>query len=155
MLQNHFKNVPWIKNVKKTFFYIYLQKHRPHPSVWPKSWWKERCFLYVGSPTPALTTNNMHVYLYYSGSSILPLLHDRQTTVLRPHFRNNLGKAAPERLNQSGFSWSKRWWGCSGINWMTSKYLHLAPRITMPACHYSIFYRLDALPDAQPTMSKY
>jgi len=35
--------------------------------------------------------------------------------------------------------------GGSGISWTIWK--SLAP-------HYSIFYRLDALPDAQPTVSK-
>jgi len=38
-----------------------------------------------------------------------------------------MGKMAPERLNQSGFSWSKRWWGGSGISWTNANHLHLAP----------------------------
>jgi len=33
--------------------------------------------------------------------------------------------------------------------------LHLAPDITMPAPHNSIFYRPDALPAAHPTASKH
>jgi len=33
--------------------------------------------------------------------------------------------------------------------------LHFAPDITMPASHHSVFYRLDALPAAQPTESKH
>ena len=36
--------------------------------------------------------------------------------------------------------------------------LQSAPRsrqITTPSTHHSIFYRLDALPDAQPTVSKH
>jgi len=34
--------------------------------------------------------------------------------------------------------------------------LHLAPdKITMPVPHHSVFYRPDALPAAQPTVSKH
>jgi len=55
-------------------------------------------------------------------------------------FHDNLGKLAPERWNQSGFLWSKRWLGGSGISWMTFKSLApVSSQITMPACHHSIF----------------
>jgi len=43
----------------------------------------------------------------------------------------------------------------SGISWTICK--SLAPRfieITTPALHHSIFYKLDALPDTHPTVSK-
>jgi len=46
--------------------------------------------------------------------------------------------------------------GCSGISWTICK--QSAPRsrqITTPTPHQSIVYRLDALPDAQPTVSKH
>jgi len=46
--------------------------------------------------------------------------------------------------------------GCSGIGWTICK--QSAPRsrqITTPTPHHSIFYRPDALPDAQPTVSKH
>ena len=33
--------------------------------------------------------------------------------------------------------------------------LHLAPQITTPAPHHSVFYRPDALPATQPTASKH
>ena len=33
--------------------------------------------------------------------------------------------------------------------------LHLAPNITMPTPHHSVFYRPDALPATQPTASKH
>jgi len=36
-------------------------------------------------------------------------------------FQDNLGKSAPERQNHSGFHWSKRWWGDSGISWTIRK----------------------------------
>jgi len=35
-----------------------------------------------------------------------------------------------------------------------ASHLHLAPE-TMPVPHHSTFYRLYALPDAQPTVSKH
>jgi len=44
--------------------------------------------------------------------------------------------------------------GCSGISWTICK--QSAPRfrqITTPTPHHSIFYRLDALLDAQPTLT--
>ena len=54
----------------------------------------------------------------------------------------------------SGFYWSKRQWVAvaSAVPYAS---LHLAQEITMPAPHYLVFYRLDALPAAQPTASKH
>jgi len=46
--------------------------------------------------------------------------------------------------------------GCSGISWTICK--QSAPhsrQITTPTPRHSIFYRLDALPGAQPTLSKH
>jgi len=44
--------------------------------------------------------------------------------------------------------------GC-GISWAIRKYAPLPRQITMPASHHSVFYRLDALSAAQPTVSKH
>jgi len=54
--------------------------------------------------------------------------------------KGNLGKLVPEMQNHSGFYWSKRWWGGSGISWTVCKSfaLHLR-QITMPALHHSFF----------------
>jgi len=43
----------------------------------------------------------------------------------------------------------------SGISWAVCKSAPRSRQITMPAPHHSIFYRLDALPAAQPTASKH
>ena len=43
----------------------------------------------------------------------------------------------------------------SGISWAICKSAPCARQITTPAPHYSIFYRPDALPAAQPTASKH
>jgi len=41
-----------------------------------------------------------------------------------------LGKPAPEKkLHQSGFKWSKRRWGGSGISWTIWYHLHLTTDI--------------------------
>jgi len=57
--------------------------------------------------------------------------------------------------NHSGFYWSKRQWGGSGISRTICKsFAHSVRQITTPAAHQSIFYRPDALPDSQPTVSK-
>ena len=43
----------------------------------------------------------------------------------------------------------------SGISWAICKSAPSFRQITMPAPHHSIFYRPDALPAAQPTVSKH
>ena len=43
----------------------------------------------------------------------------------------------------------------SGIRWDICKYAPRSRQITMSAPHRSVFYRPDALPDAQPTASKH
>ena len=44
---------------------------------------------------------------------------------------------------------------CSGIRWAICKSAPRSRQTTMPAPHRSVFYRPDALPDAQPTASKH
>jgi len=41
----------------------------------------------------------------------------------------------------------------SGISWAICKYAPCSRQITMPATHHSVFYRPDALPATQPTVS--
>jgi len=43
----------------------------------------------------------------------------------------------------------------NGISWTTCKSALCSRQIAMPAPHHSVFYRLDALPAAQPTVSKH
>jgi len=43
----------------------------------------------------------------------------------------------------------------SGISWAICKSAPNSRQITTPAPHHSVFYRLDALPAAQPTVSKH
>ena len=43
----------------------------------------------------------------------------------------------------------------SGINWAICKSAPRSRQITMPAPHHSVFYRPDALPAAQPTVSRH
>ena len=59
-------------------------------------------------------------------------------------------------MNHSGFYWSKRWWGGSGICWTICK--SFAPRsrqTTMPVPHHSVFLQAECLPATQPTVSKH
>jgi len=68
-------------------------------------------------------------------------------------FQDNLDKLVPERQNYSGFQWSKRWWGGSGIRWTICKSFAIHSRqITTPAPHHLIFYRQDAIRAAQPSV---
>ena len=43
----------------------------------------------------------------------------------------------------------------SGISWSICKSAPRSRQTTMPASHHSVLYRLDALPAAQPTVSKH
>ena len=43
----------------------------------------------------------------------------------------------------------------SGISWTICKSAPCSRQITTPAPHHSLFYRLDALPATQPTVSKH
>ena len=43
----------------------------------------------------------------------------------------------------------------SGISWAICKSAPCSRQITTPAPHHSVFYRPDALPAAQPTVSKH
>jgi len=43
----------------------------------------------------------------------------------------------------------------SGISWAICKSASCSRQMTTPAPHHSVFYRLDALPAAQPTASKH
>jgi len=43
----------------------------------------------------------------------------------------------------------------SGISWAICKSVPRSRQISTPAPHYSVFYRPDALPAAQPTVSKH
>jgi len=55
-------------------------------------------------------------------------------------FSGQPGKAGIRKVDHSGFYWSKRWWGGSGIIWTI--YKSFAPRsrqIIMPLPHPSVF----------------
>ena len=43
----------------------------------------------------------------------------------------------------------------SSISWVICKPAPCSRQITMPAPHHSVFYRPDAIPNAQPTVSKH
>ena len=57
--------------------------------------------------------------------------------------------------NQSGFYWSKRQWVAVASARAICKPAPRYSQITTPVPHHSVFYRLDALPAAQPTASKH
>jgi len=85
------------------------------------------------------------------------------------------GQPGTRKVTHSGFCWSKRWWGGSGISWTMCK--SSAPRfiqISVPVPRHLVFihryspwmvahndrrlelnYRLDAFPATQPTASKH
>jgi len=62
-------------------------------------------------------------------SSTLPTLSDGQTTpILRPLFQDNLHRLLHRMPNHSGYYWSKKWWGGSGISWSICKSFALHSR---------------------------
>ena len=58
------------------------------------------------------------------------LLHYAHLTAF---LQDNLGNLAPEWQNHSGFYWSKKWWGGSGMSWTTR-----SRQITMPTPYKSV-----------------
>jgi len=73
-------------------------------------------------------------------------------------FQDNLRKPVPKRLNQSGFKWGKRWWSF-GMQWHQLDHMQTICTSLQTDNHTNTsslnFYRLDALPDAQPTVSEH
>ena len=64
--------------------------------------------------------------------------------------------AGTRKVNHSGFYWSKRRQSVSGISWtICQSFAPHSRQITMPVPHHSIFYGPNALPGAQPTVSKH
>jgi len=74
---------------------------------------------------PSISIINIFSGIHVNSNGMLSerLLHYIHLTDL---FQDNLGKPAPERLNRSGFYWSKRWRCDSGISWTICK--SVAPR---------------------------
>jgi len=74
-------------------------------------------------------------------------------------FQDNLGKLAPENQNHSSKTnldlLEQDIVHGSVISWAVCKSSPSSRQITMPASHHSVFYRPDALPAAQPTVSKH
>jgi len=96
------------------------------------------CFLYQQN----LLFANYYYYYYYYYSR------------LTGFFPGQPGYAGTRKVNHSGFYWSTRWWGGSGISWTICKsFAPCSRQITTPVSHHC-FYRPDALPAAQPTASK-
>jgi len=95
-------------------------------------------------------------------------MHAHTQTVLRPIWINREGfllcfvmlclQPAPERWNQEGKTsldlLEQEIVSGSGISWAICKSAPWPRHITTPAHHF-VFYRLDALPAAQPTVSKH
>ena len=66
------------------------------------------------------------------------------------------GWAGTRNVKPVGFYWSKRQWlAVASAGPYASLHLARSRQITMPTPHHSVFYRPDALPAAQPTVSKH
>jgi len=73
-------------------------------------------------------------------------------TVLFPELPGSVGT---RKVKPMWISLKRETVSGSGISWAIRKSAPCARQITTPTPHYSVFYRLDALPAAQPTASKH
>ena len=72
-----------------------------------------------------------------NASTLMPMQYI--STRLMASFSGQPGQAGTRKLNHSGFDWSKRWWGGSGISWTIWRSFALCSRqITTPVLHHSI-----------------
>jgi len=84
------------------------------------------------------------------------------TTLLRPFngvfSRTTVASRYQKRRNESGFKWGKRWWGL-GMQWLQLDHVQTMCTSLQTDNHTKTsslsFYRLDALPNYQPTVSKH
>jgi len=61
-------------------------------------------------------------------------------TRLMVPFSRTTWVAVTRKVNHSGFYWSKRWWGGSGISWTICKsFASCSRQITTPVPHHSVF----------------
>jgi len=70
---------------------------------------------------------------------------------LTAFFPGQPGKVGTRKINHSGFYWSKRWRGGSGISWTMRK--SFAPRsrqITTPVSHHSFSLASNTISSTQP-----
>jgi len=91
-----------------------------------------------------------------------PDVQQQQQLLLHPFnglFQDSLGKPLPEWYNQSGFKMRKEtmWFGNgSSFSWTIIKTICTLLQTDKHTNTSSLnFYRLDALPDAKPTVSKH
>ena len=84
-------------------------------------------------------------------------------TVIHTHTHTRLTALFPGQPGWAGTRKVKPIWillkqetvSGSGISWAIYKSAPCSRQITTPATHHSVFYRPDALPAAQPTVSKH
>ena len=99
------------------------------------------------------------------GSSLFPCpTHYRASSVTRTHTHTHpfngpfLGlprSAGTRKVKPIWILLEQETVSGSGISWAICKSAPRSRQITTPAHHYSVFYRPDALPTAQPTASKH
>ena len=96
-----------------------------------------------GSLLPSLWRDSLHVTCA-PGSAPGPTLGNEygKTLPLLHTFNGHLSRTTQVSQYQKGKTDLRKFAACSR-------------QITMPAPHYSVFYRPDALPDTQPTVSKH
>jgi len=116
-------------------------------------WWSQRrlpsspdaCLFCAGWPHTLKWSQLTCILQYFT----ITLLHPFNG----PFFPRQPGYAGTRKVNYSGFYWSKRWWGGSGIRWTICKsFAPRSRRITTPVRHHSCFLQAEC-PSCHPTNS--
>ena len=98
-----------------------------------------------------------HFFLALQSSNDKCALTNTTTSVQWPLFQDTLGKLVPERYNQSGINWGKRWWGL-GMLWHQLDRMQTICTLLQTDNHTNTslhnFYGPDTVPDTQPKVLK-
>ena len=109
------------------------------------------CFLCKLSQASKNVSKILH--LHSSRPRRIPYTTHTHTHIQRPFGRDYPGE--PVKVKPIWILLKQETVSGSGISWATCKSAPRSRQITMPTPHHSVFYRPDALPAAQPTVSKH
>ena len=99
------------------------------------------------------TCSMYHVYWVHTGCIVMAMIHTHnRLTALFPGLP---GWAGTRKVKPIWILLKQETVSGSGISWAICKLAPCSRETTTPAPHHSVFYRPDALPAAQPTVSKH
>ena len=108
-------------------------------------------FLIGGCITHVKITASYNWYKFLRYVYVITHTHIRLTSL----FPGLSGWAGARKVKLIWISLKQETVSGSSISWVVCKSAPRSRQITTPAPHHSVFYRLDAIPAAQPTASKH